>query len=352
MQNESIWYGRAQCFLIALIGSWLACLAIIHFGHDRNLALGEATALQVKLATAIWAVIFFGLGFKHFVRIPAANTVEIIANPLKKEVVPVPGTFDGHQEIHAQRACRSGPNLTYPWEYQAGKFASNKKLLLEIDKDLYETEDGKYLEVDARVVLTVLPGYEVPRFRYIHGHGDGCEEDGNEALKEYFLGEITSFLQGYMITRQSGYIKTHLDEFKEAFKKQFGGAAIDPREEWTGTWTGEPKLERVEEQKAVRDASVLKSEYDYTKKLYTDILTDGAGTISKEVAWKFALAFSGKIDINFSQEEIIIANAHELPRNLMHLNVGAAGFSGGKGGRKGAGPKPPKGGGGGTPPPP
>jgi hypothetical protein len=343
MKEKSIWDGRMQVFLASLLGSWILTAYIVHVVATKNWHVGESSSDELMLATAIWAIVFFWFSFSRFVKDIEANVAEIWANPFISEVVPKAGSFTGMEELHGQTALRTGPNLIYPWMYpiEGGILATNKKIIADIPTELFKTLDEKQLEISGcRIVLTVLTGYEVNHFRYIVGHGP--DVDGYEELKKYFVTEVRAFLQEYIITRKSADIQSGLEEFKIAFKKQFGGAdEIDEREERTGTWTGEPSFGRVQVPQVVRDAQNLEDQMSVVERLYRKILGEDTG-MKPEAAWRMALAFAGKLNVNveFNEAKIEFVGAENLPPGLAHMNLGSlikTGIGGGKGGGKGGG---------------
>ncbi len=342
MKEPSILDGRLQVFLATLIGGWLLTFEVIHLVAAQNMRLYEYTQTQLMIATGLWGFVFFSFLFTRFFKETAANTSEIWANPFVTEEIPKPGTFTGMEELHGQRALRAGWNLTFPQEYlvEGGIIETNKKTIVEIPAATFKTLDEKQLQVSGcRLVLTVLPPYEVNHFRYIMGHGP--DVDGYEELKKYFLTEATAFLQQYMITHNAEYIQSHLEDFKKAFKEQFGGlGAIDPREERTGTWTGEPSFGRVQEPQSIIDAESLEGEMVVVEKLYRKILGDNTGMDPNE-AWRMAMAFAKKININFDISEttsrIQFVDADKLPEGMTHVSIMAGGVRAGVGGGKNKG---------------
>ena len=310
MKNDNILNGRLPVFVVTLVGTWILALLLVHFIATQNMRISDHTDTQV--ATALWGLGFFLLLFPRFIKEVDANTVQIWANPFVSEEIPKPGSFTGMEELHGQRALRAGWNLTYPWEYQVegGDIETNKKIIVEIPTQSFKTKDGKQLEVSGcRLILTVLPPYEVSHFRYIMGHGGSDIENGYEQLKQYFRTEVVTFIQQYMIKLDADVLQANSDDFKRAFKEQFGGLGpIDPREERTGTWTGEPSFGRVAKHPGM----------------------------DPNEAWRMSLAFAKKIDVNFDISEttakIKFEDGDKLPEGF-HMNLGGMvkGF-GGKGG--------------------
>jgi hypothetical protein len=358
MKESSNRLWRIQAYLVFLIGSWLLSELIVHIIAKQNMRIAECSDTEKWFAAALWVTFSFGACFTTFFRKVDANEVEIWANPYIKETIPADGEFTGKEEIHGQRALRAGWNLLLPGEYlvEGGVMEMNKKIIVEIAKESYKTSDTKQLEVTARVVLTILPPYEVNHFRYIMGNGDS--EKGYEELSKYFRGEVRAFIQSYMITRTADDIQKNLDAFKKAFKEEmFGGLhAMDDREKRTGTWTGEPVLERVQEVQAVLDAESLESQLDLVKKLQKDVMAEKGAEIPAGTAWQIALAMAGKATMEVKDLNLNLSGAE----NLSNLNVnlgGGMGGLGGSGGKNKQGGKGNKGKGGGknqpanTPPP-
>ncbi len=351
MKQDNILAGRLPVFLLSLMGSWILALTLVHYVTTQNLQISQYTDVQLAVATALWGLGFFLFLFPRFIKEVDANTVQIWANPFVTENIPKPGTFTGMEELHGQRALRAGWNLTYPWEYQVegGEIETNKKIIVEIPTQKFKTRDNKQLEVvGCRLVLTVLPPYEVNHFRYIMGHGGSDAEDGYEQLKQYFRTEALAFIQQYMIRQDADTLQADSKNFQDAFKAQFGGlGTIDPREERTGTWTGEPSFGRVQEPQNVIDAESLEGEMKVVSKLYDDIISKHPSMDPNE-AWRMALAFAKKINVNFdigeNTSKIQFVDADSLPEGLTHVSIMAGGVRAGVGGKGGGGGKnrPPK----------
>jgi hypothetical protein len=203
-------------FVAITLLTWFFSFLVIAIIINETLPDWEnGLTVSVYAGSFIWLCISCRKGgiLWRQIRFVKENQALIVGNWLRKELRPALGTRDP-QPLNAQRALRSGINLTDPWEYTEvdGLISTAKVSVFDTgEEESYRTSDNLDVHIKRELSWAPIYGKEVEHYRFIKSSAQGSDASSN-----YHNGNLRSFLQLYISARKINDVTTDIESLRLA----------------------------------------------------------------------------------------------------------------------------------------